>query len=64
MKCEVLPSRTFGASKTDYSTFVNPTLKIQVFGVLVLAAIELIFFLVAGKVLCLGCSTRRMLITH
>ena len=33
-------------------------------GVLVLAGIELIFFLVAGIVLCFGFGTRRMLIMH
>ena len=32
--------------------------------VLVSARIELIFFLVAGIVLCFGFSVRRMLITH
>ena len=32
--------------------------------VLVLAGIELIFFLVAGTVLCFGFSVRMMLITH
>lgn len=32
MKSDVLPSRTLGASKMNYSTSVNPTLKIQVFG--------------------------------
>ena len=32
--------------------------------VLVLAEIELIFFLAAGTVLCFGFSVRKMLITH
>ena len=32
--------------------------------VLVLAGIGLIFFLVAGTVLCFGCSVRIVLVTH
>lgn len=31
MKSEVLSSRTLGASKPNYSAFINPTQNIQVF---------------------------------